>query len=197
MRPFPTAVFLALVLAAWVAPPMRPDWQSWCGDLLAGRWEGTEPLTVALFQAMGLWPWLMASLLADELRGAAQPARWTDRVPAWPFLVLSNVGGMFLLGVYAILRSEPRPPQPPTRWLAWAAHPLLPAAVGVVAVLLVGFGATAGSVTAFLEDAISAARPAPRASRRLAMFAQAINSTTPVTPNSSMSGVRASLSIEL
>ena len=36
---------------------------------------------------------------------------------------------------------------------------------------------------------ISAARPAPRASSRLAMFAHAISSTTPVTPINSSSGV--------
>ena len=40
--------------------------------------------------------------------------------------------------------------------------------------------------------AISPARPAPRTSSRLAIFAQAINSTTPVTPKSSVSGVDAS-----
>ena len=47
------------------------------------------------------------------------------------------------------------------------------------------------------RTAISPARPAPRTSSRLAMFAQAISSTTPVTPKSRMSGVVASAGIEL
>ncbi len=44
------------------------------------------------------------------------------------------------------------------------------------------------------RTAISAARPAPRTSSRLAMFAQAISSTVPVTASRMISGVRASLS---
>ncbi len=59
-------------------------------------------------------------------------------------------------------------------------------------------------VTRFLRVAprarrtpISVARPAPRASSRFAMLAHAIRSTTPVTENSSMMGVFASLLMEL
>ncbi len=118
-------VWLLLVASTFFAPPTRPDMNEWVWALLVGETAGENPSMVAFFQAMGLWPWIWASLLVDELLPAEHPRHWRDRVPALPFVLLANVGGMFLLAPYLILRDVGRPPAKRRAWLAWLGHPVV------------------------------------------------------------------------
>ncbi|MEM9692290.1 MAG: hypothetical protein AAGA56_07085 [Myxococcota bacterium] len=57
------------------------------------RFDG-PPASVAMFNTLGVWPLVYgAVLLKDE----------TERVPAWPFVALSFVGGGYLLFPYFFL----------------------------------------------------------------------------------------------
>lgn len=129
-----------IVVAFVVAPPARPDQGAWVVRLLTGDFTGTDPWVVAHFQAMGLWPLVLAVLARDRLRG---PWRW-GAVPGWPFVL-----GAFALGAFALLpwwilgRAAPGPAP---RALA---SPWLPAALGAIAVALVGWASIAGDPAAW------------------------------------------------
>jgi hypothetical protein len=57
--------------------------------LLTGQWDGEEPVVVALFNLMGVWPFVLAAQLAPWLR--RRP------LPLWPFALGSMVLGAFVL----------------------------------------------------------------------------------------------------
>jgi hypothetical protein len=86
----------------FLAPPIREDASTWALALATGAWEGENPLTIAHFNLMGLWPIAIAMLLVDELRPE-------EGVPAWPFVVLMMVGGAFVMLPWFFLRkARPR-----------------------------------------------------------------------------------------
>jgi hypothetical protein len=90
---------LAVAVAFGLAPPNRPDLWPWLGRLLTGDWAGENPLVVAHFQMMGLWPLAMAALWRKEWR---RPGR----LPAWPFLLGGFALGCFAILPYAALRRD-------------------------------------------------------------------------------------------
>lgn len=149
-RLVPWILWLGLIGAAWVAPPTRDDVGPWVWKLLTWDVSGENLVLVALFNLMGVWPWAMASLLVDELLPAEHPASWRDRVPALPFVVLANVLGMFVLGVYLVLRRPDRPPARRRAWLAWLGSTPFRAVLALVATGLVAWGLGRGDVAEFL-----------------------------------------------
>ena len=58
-RILPAITWMALVLFAYLGPPLRADWQPLVMDMMMGRFEGTNPIIVAHFYCMGLWPVLL------------------------------------------------------------------------------------------------------------------------------------------
>ncbi len=72
------------------APPDRPDTLELIKNLSGGHWDGINPLIVALFNLMGIWPAVYASLLFADGRG--------QKIGAWPFVL-----GSFGLGAFALL----------------------------------------------------------------------------------------------
>lgn len=65
-------------------------------QLSTGQWAGLNPVVVVLFNVMGLWPVIYASLALSD--GCDQ------RLPAWPFVVASFGFGAFALMPYLALR---------------------------------------------------------------------------------------------
>lgn len=136
--------WLALVVVGFgFAPPQRPDQTAWITDLLLGRWQGENPAVVALFQVMGVWPALLATLTVD--RFGPGPDR---RLPAWPFALAS-----FALGAYAML---------PWFFLPRGGGPFasatpvrrgLAAVLGVAGAALIGWGLTAGDLAGLAHTA--------------------------------------------
>lgn len=133
-------VLFALLLgeALLLSPPARPDQTAWVVRLLTGDWAGEEPSVVALFQMMGVWPLALVGLLAPRLRRTP--------VPLWPFAFGSMALGAFVLLPGLALGGTPRPP---ARWQGWVGGRLLAGLSLVVALVLVGWAAVAGSPERF------------------------------------------------
>ncbi|MEO0516473.1 MAG: DUF2834 domain-containing protein [Cyanobacteria bacterium P01_A01_bin.116] len=82
------------------APPAQPDTLDTIIQLSSGQWDALNPAIVALFNLMGIWPMIYASLaLIDGL---------DQKIPAWPFVAGSFAVGAFALLPYLALR-QPTP----------------------------------------------------------------------------------------
>lgn len=79
-----------------LAPPDRPDTFELIKNLSTGKWEGINPLVVALFNIMGVWPLIYSCVLFVDGR--------EQKVPAWPFAAGSMGVGAFALLPYLALR---------------------------------------------------------------------------------------------
>lgn len=95
-------ILLALVwigfasYAFLLAPPNQPDTTDLILRLSTGKIEGINPLIVALFNIMGVWP--MAYSCLTFLDGREQ------KLPAWAFTLVSFAVGAFALLPYLIFR---------------------------------------------------------------------------------------------
>lgn len=86
--------------AFFLAPPDNPATLGLIINLSTGNWTGINPLIIALFNLMGIWPLIYACLLLIDGRG--------QKIPAWPFVILSFGVGAFGLLPYLALR-QPNP----------------------------------------------------------------------------------------
>lgn len=73
-----------------LAPPDQPETWDLIQRLIRFEVTGVNPLIVALFNLMGVWPGIYAAVLLTDGRG--------QKIPAWPF-----VAGSFALGAFALL----------------------------------------------------------------------------------------------
>jgi hypothetical protein len=84
-------LWVGFVTYAFVfAPPDRPDTLELITNLSTGKWQGINPLVIALFNIMGIWPIIYSAVIFIDGRG--------QKIPAWIFATLS-----FALGAFAIL----------------------------------------------------------------------------------------------
>lgn len=84
-----------------LAPPNRPDTFTLIQNLSTGQWDGINPIIIALFNLMGIWPMIFACLLFFDGRG--------QKLPAWPFATFSlGVGAFALLPYLALRESNPK-----------------------------------------------------------------------------------------
>lgn len=89
-----------IVYAFFLAPPNQPDTFALIKNLSTGQWEGINPIVVALFNIMGVWPLIYSCLLFIDGR--------EQKIPAWPFAAGSFGVGAFALLPYLALR-QPNP----------------------------------------------------------------------------------------
>jgi hypothetical protein len=82
------------------APPDSPETLELITNLSTGKIAGINPLIVALFNIMGVWPSIYSCVLFADGRG--------QKIPAWVFATLSFGVGAFALLPYLALR-EPNP----------------------------------------------------------------------------------------
>lgn len=91
------ALWLGFIVYAFLfAPPNQPDTFDLIKDLSTGQWQGINPLIIALFNIMGIWPMIYSCLVFID--GRAQ------NIPAWPFASVSFGVGAFALLPYLALR---------------------------------------------------------------------------------------------
>jgi hypothetical protein len=82
------------------APPDQPDTWELIKQLSLGQWQDINPLVIALFNLMGIWPVIYSAVLFIDGRG--------QKIPAWPFATASFGVGAFALLPYLALR-QPNP----------------------------------------------------------------------------------------
>jgi hypothetical protein len=134
-----------VVYAFGFAPPDQPDTLELIKRLSTAQTEGINPLIVALFNIMGVFPVIYACLLFADGRG--------QRLPAWAFSVASFAMGAFALLPYLALR-QPNPSfvgKKPwliklldSRWLGLG--------VAIAAIGLVTYGVTQGDWQDFVSQ---------------------------------------------
>lgn len=79
-----------------LAPPNQPDTVELIKNLSTGKWEGINPLIIALFNIMGIWPLIYSALVFIDGR--------QQKISAWPFAAGSFGVGAFALLPYLALR---------------------------------------------------------------------------------------------
>lgn len=80
----------------FLAPPEQPGTFDLIKNLSTGQWQGVNPLVIALFNLMGIWPLIYSAVVFIDGRG--------QKIPAWPFATVSFGVGIFALLPYLILR---------------------------------------------------------------------------------------------
>jgi hypothetical protein len=79
-----------------LAPPNQPDTFDLIKRLSTGDWQGINPLIIALFNIMGVWPIIYSAVLFIDGR--------MQKLPAWLFASASFGVGAFALIPYLALR---------------------------------------------------------------------------------------------
>lgn len=92
-------LWLGLITYAFVfAPPNQPETFELIKNLSTGQWQGINPLVVALFNIMGIWPIIYGAIVFIDGKG--------QKILAWPFAVMSFAVGAFALLPYLALREQ-------------------------------------------------------------------------------------------
>ncbi|CAC5345053.1 MULTISPECIES: hypothetical protein [Planktothrix] len=94
-------IWLGFILYAFIfAPPDQPETLDLIQNLSTGNWTGINPLIIALFNIMGIWPLIYSCVLFIDGHG--------QKTPAWLFATLSFGVGAFAILPYLALR-QPNP----------------------------------------------------------------------------------------
>jgi hypothetical protein len=90
-------LWLGFITYAFVfAPADQPDTFELIKNLSTGQWQGINPLVVALFNIMGVFPIIYSAVLFIDGRG--------QKIPAWLFAIPSFAVGAFAILPYLALR---------------------------------------------------------------------------------------------
>lgn len=96
-----TLIWVGFVSYAFLfAPPDRPDTIDLIKNLSTGQVQGINPLIVALFNIMGVWPLIYSCVMYLDGKG--------QKLPAWLFSTASFAVGAFAILPYLIFR-KPNP----------------------------------------------------------------------------------------
>ncbi|UZQ54328.1 DUF2834 domain-containing protein [Trichothermofontia sichuanensis B231] len=141
-----SAIWLALIFYAFgLAPAAQPDTLALIQKLSLGQLQGINPLIVALFNLMGIWPLLYASVLLADGRG--------QKLPASPFVALSfGVGAFALLPYLAWRQPNPSFQGPRDRILRFFDSRWLAIALTLGAIALLAYGLSQGDWADFAHQ---------------------------------------------
>ncbi|MEG4068202.1 DUF2834 domain-containing protein [Microcoleus sp. Pol11C2] len=127
------------------APPNSPDTITLITDLSTGKIADINPLIVALFNIMGVWPLIYSCVLFADGRG--------QKIPAWLFATLSfGVGAFALLPYLALREANPGFPDHKNIFLKILDSRFTGIFLTLAAVGLVAFGLTKGDWSDFIEQ---------------------------------------------
>lgn len=140
------ALWASFVIYAFgFAPPDQPDTMQLIQRLATAQVDGINPLVVALFNIMGVFPVIYAAVLLFD--GKMQ------RVPAYPFVVGSFAVGAFAVLPYLALREPNQEFEGTKSWLLKALDSRwLGAGVTIAAIVLLGYGITQGDWADFVAQ---------------------------------------------
>ncbi|NJP39002.1 hypothetical protein [Alkalicoccus luteus] len=144
MKRYAILFLLLTVYAVFFAPGEQNADDPFLSAIIEGRIQDLNPLTVAVFTMLGIYPLLFLLLLIPKD---------TRRVPAWLFALFSFGLGAFTILPYMavrgrVTRESPRGPRFLQHALTHPAAYLLTGVAGA-AVLL---SALAGSITGYIDD---------------------------------------------
>lgn len=141
MRWFALVLWTALVAEAALLAPAGEGLPDWVLAVSSGDWGAHDPLVIAHFMLMGVWPLLLLAQTAD---------RWRTRpVPLLPFVALTMALGAFVLLPGLMIVGSQR--HAVGRVGRIARHPLVQALLALQAIGLAAWGFGAGSTSAWLE----------------------------------------------
>ena len=138
MKLSPTVFFgtLWVAFAAYgffLAPPDHPETLTLIQQLSMGDVGDLNPVVVALFNLMGIWPLVYGAVLFADGQG--------QKLPAWPFsLGIFALGAFVLLPYLAFRDPQPRSLGVKTRWLRLWDSRLLGVVLLLGTCLLVAYG---------------------------------------------------------
>jgi len=133
------------VYAFGFAPPDRPDTLELIQKLAIAQVTGINPLIVALFNIMGVFPVIYAALLLFDGR--------MQRLPAYPFVLGSFAVGAFAILPYLALRTPNSEfTGQKTRLLQVLDSRWLGLGVTIAALLLLGYGSIQGDWAEFVAQ---------------------------------------------
>ncbi|UNU25407.1 DUF2834 domain-containing protein [Microcoleus vaginatus] len=125
------------------APPNSPDTITLITDLSTGKIADINPLIVALFYIMGVWPLIYSCVLFADGRG--------QKIPAWLFATLSfGVGAFALLPYLALREANPEFPGHKNIFLKILDSRFTAIVLTLGAAALVAFGLTKGDWSDFI-----------------------------------------------
>jgi hypothetical protein len=115
------------------APPDQPDTWELIKQLSLGQWQDINPLVIALFNLMGIWPVIYSAVLFIDGRG--------QKIPAWPFATASfGVGAFALLPYLALRQPNPEFPGEKNLLIKLLDSRVTGVLITIAAVILVGYG---------------------------------------------------------
>lgn len=140
------SVFIAYI--GFLAPLDQPGTLTLMEKMLTFRWSGINPIVIAIFWLMGVWPMIYAGFLFIDARQQV--------IPAWPSFLTSNGAGVVGLLPYLILR-RPNQDIPKTKdiWLKIVDSRLYGIGVSVAAFALLAYAVFAGDWTDYLKQLLT------------------------------------------
>lgn len=134
-----------IAYAFFLAPPDRPDTASLILNLATGQWEGINPLVIALFNIMGIWPLIYSCLMFTDGSG--------QRISAWIFALASFAVGAFALLPYLALRNPSPTFSGDRNWvLGWLDSRLNGVAIAMLTMGLLIYGVVFGNWQDFVQQ---------------------------------------------
>jgi len=128
-----------------LAPPDQPETWDLIVSMSVGRWEGINPLIIALFNLMGVLPLVYFCFILADGRG--------QKIPAWLFAGAAMGVGAFALLPYLALRESPsRFSGDKDLLLKLTDSRLLGLGLGIACTVLVIFGLKAGNWQDFIAQ---------------------------------------------
>jgi hypothetical protein len=128
-----------------LAPPENPNTSALIQNLIAGNWQNINPLVVALFNIMGVFPAVYACLLFADGHG--------QKTPAWIFVLLSfGIGAFGLLPYFALRSPNPKFTGSKNLFLRFWDSRITGLALMAIATTLVVYGLKTGDLGANWAD---------------------------------------------
>ncbi|RCJ17607.1 hypothetical protein A6S26_30360 [Nostoc sp. ATCC 43529] len=134
-----------IVYAFFLSPPEQAGTLELIKNLSLAQWQGINPLIIALFNLMGVWPIVYSAVLFIDGRG--------QKIPAWPFAIASFAVGAFAILPYLALR---KPNQKflgkKNTFVKLLDSHITGFVLTLAAVILVAYGLTGADWTNFIEQ---------------------------------------------